>query len=109
MDAGARVSGDCRRAGLYFGRDFPVSGSEFIPRLDEGDLALQIQRLPSVSIKKNQSKRQLRLKSFDGIPEVKTVISKTGRAEVADRPDERWFFGFVCRLEAARWMDDDER
>ncbi|HJQ36883.1 MAG TPA: CusA/CzcA family heavy metal efflux RND transporter, partial [Thermoanaerobaculia bacterium] len=29
---------------------FPFLGSEFIPRLDEGTLAMQIQRLPSVSL-----------------------------------------------------------
>ncbi|MCV4600441.1 efflux RND transporter permease subunit, partial [Escherichia coli] len=32
------------------GAIFPYLGSEFIPRLDEGDLAIQIGRLPSVSL-----------------------------------------------------------
>jgi heavy metal efflux system protein len=65
---------------------FPFLGSEFIPRLDEGDLAVQIGRLPSVSLKESVSiatKTEEVLKSF---PEVKTVISKTGRAEVATDP-----------------------
>ena len=35
------------------GAIFPYLGSEFIPRLDEGDLALQIQRLPSVSLEES--------------------------------------------------------
>ena len=65
---------------------FPYLGSEFIPRLDEGALALQVQRLPSVSLTesvKNTSKVEEVLKTF---PEVTKVISKTGRAEVATDP-----------------------
>lgn len=65
---------------------FPLLGSEFIPRLDEGALAVQIQQLPSVSL--TQSVRTVTeaervLKSF---PEVTKVVSKTGRAEVATDP-----------------------
>lgn len=65
---------------------FPLLGSEFIPRLDEGSLALQVQRLPSVSLSesvKNTTKVEQVLKTF---PEVGKVISKTGRAEVATDP-----------------------
>ena len=65
---------------------FPFLGSEFIPRLDEGALAVQIQQLPSVSL--TQSVRTVTeaervLKRF---PEVTKVVSKTGRAEVATDP-----------------------
>ena len=65
---------------------FPLLGSEFIPRLDEGALAVQIQQLPSVSL--TQSVRTVTeaervLKSF---PEITKVVSKTGRAEVATDP-----------------------
>lgn len=65
---------------------FPLLGSEFIPRLDEGALAVQVQQLPSVSL--TQSVRTVTeaervLKSF---PEVTKVVSKTGRAEVATDP-----------------------
>ncbi|MDQ3749785.1 MAG: CusA/CzcA family heavy metal efflux RND transporter, partial [Acidobacteriota bacterium] len=71
---------------LISGAIFPFLGSEFIPRLDEGDLAVQIGRLPSVSLKESvaiATKTEEVLKSF---PEVKAVISKTGRAEVATDP-----------------------
>lgn len=65
---------------------FPYLGSEFMPRLDEGDLALQVQQLPSVSL--NQSIKTVTEveKVLMEFPEVKTVISKTGRAEVATDP-----------------------
>lgn len=65
---------------------FPFLGSEFIPRLDEGDLAIQIGRLPSVSLNESvaiATKAEKVIKSF---PEVRAVISKTGRAEVATDP-----------------------
>lgn len=68
------------------GAIFPFLGTEFIPRLDEGNLAVQIGRLPSVSLRESvaiATKAEEVLKSF---PEVKTVISKTGRAEVATDP-----------------------
>jgi len=65
---------------------FPFLGTEFIPRLDEGSLALQVQRLPSVSLTHaidNSSRVEKTLLAF---PEVTEVISKTGRAEVATDP-----------------------
>lgn len=65
---------------------FPLLGAEFIPRLDEGSLAVQIQRLPSVSLSQSvhdATKTEEVLRSF---PEVTKVVSKTGRAEVATDP-----------------------
>ena len=65
---------------------FPMLGSEFIPRLDEGALAVQIQQLPSVSLTQSiatATQAERVLKSF---PEVTKVVSKIGRAEVATDP-----------------------
>lgn len=62
-------------------------GGEFIPKLDEGDIAYQIARLPGISL--NESKRigticeQILVAKF---PEVKTVVTKTGAAEIATDP-----------------------
>lgn len=68
------------------GAIFPYLGSEFIPRLDEGDLALQVQRLPSISLEESVRNTMEVEKVLMEFPEVKTVISKTGRAEVATDP-----------------------
>lgn len=65
---------------------FPFLGAEFIPRLDEGDLAVQVQQLPSVSLKQSVQTITEVEKVLMQFPEVKTVISKTGRAEVATDP-----------------------
>jgi cobalt-zinc-cadmium resistance protein CzcA len=68
------------------GAIFPFLGSEFIPRLDEGSLAVQAQQLPSVSL--SQSIRTVTEveKALKTFPEVTKVVSKTGRAEVANDP-----------------------
>lgn len=68
------------------GAIFPYLGSEFIPRLDEGDLAVQVQQLPSVSLEQSVKTTTDVEKVLMEFPEVKTVISKTGRAEVATDP-----------------------
>ncbi len=68
------------------GAIFPYLGSEFIPRLDEGDLAVQVQRLPSISLEESVRNTTEVEKVLMDFREVKTVISKTGRAEVATDP-----------------------
>ena len=65
---------------------FPFLGSEFIPRLDEGSLAVQIWRLPSVSLTESVRIATEAEKVLRSFPEVTTVVSKTGRAEVATDP-----------------------
>ncbi len=65
----------------------PFLGAEFIPELDEGSIAMQIWRLPSVSLEKSNEISTLAERVLlEEFPEVHTVISKTGRAEVATDP-----------------------
>ena len=61
-------------------------GAEFIPNLDEGDVALHALRIPGTSLTqavKMQSALEARLKDF---PEVDRVFAKLGTAEVATDP-----------------------
>ncbi|MCU0883364.1 MAG: CusA/CzcA family heavy metal efflux RND transporter [Beijerinckiaceae bacterium] len=61
-------------------------GSEFIPSLDEGDIALHALRIPGTSLSQAvamQSALEQRLKQF---PEVQTVFAKIGTADVATDP-----------------------
>lgn len=64
----------------------PFLGAEFIPRLDEGTIALQSWRLPSVSLEESVRNTTMTEKILKGFPEVKTVVSRTGRAEIATDP-----------------------
>lgn len=66
---------------------FPFLGAEFIPRLDEGSLALQVQRLPSVALSESVRTASMVERTLKQFPEVTRVISKTGRAEVATDPE----------------------
>lgn len=63
-------------------------GAEFIPELDEGAIALQVWRLPSVSVDEaaRQSGRLEALLLSEFPDEVTTVLSKTGRPEIATDP-----------------------
>ena len=61
-------------------------GSEFIPSLDEGDIALHALRIPGTSLTQAvamQRELEDRLKQF---PEVDRIVAKMGTAEVATDP-----------------------
>ena len=64
----------------------PTLGTEFIPRLDEGALALQAMRVPSVSLEESVRQTGLVETVLKRFPEVVTVVSRTGRAEIATDP-----------------------
>jgi cobalt-zinc-cadmium resistance protein CzcA len=61
-------------------------GGEFIPTLDEGTLAMQAIRLPSVSLEASNELTTLLEKTLLKFPEVTTVVCKTGRPEIANDP-----------------------
>jgi cobalt-zinc-cadmium resistance protein CzcA len=61
-------------------------GAEFVPRLDEGELSLDVRRLPSVSISEAQRLGVEVEKVLARFPEVKSIVTRTGRAEVATDP-----------------------
>ena len=83
-----RVKAIAVAAGLVVvsGIIFPFLGSEFIPRLDEGALAIQVQQLPSVSLSQSVRTTTEVERVLRRFPEVTKVVSKTGRAEVATDP-----------------------
>ena len=64
----------------------PFMGSEFIPKLDEGAIALQAWRLPSVSLTESVKSTTMIEKTLKGFPEVQTVVSRTGVAEIPTDP-----------------------
>jgi cobalt-zinc-cadmium resistance protein CzcA len=65
---------------------FMTLGQEFIPQLDEGDVAMQTIRIPSTSLDQSLD-MQLRVeRAISSLPEVAYIYSKTGTAEVATDP-----------------------
>ena len=61
-------------------------GVEFVPKLDEGDLAIQATRLPSVSLETSIEMTKAMERCLLKFPQVETVVSKTGRPEIANDP-----------------------
>ena len=58
-------------------------GGEFLPRLDEGDIALQTFMLPSVALSETVAGSGRVERILGKIPEVKTVVSRSGSPELA--------------------------
>ncbi len=59
-------------------------GSEFVPQLDEGDIAIQALRAPGTSLTESVRMQSLMEKMLvNEFPEVETVIARIGTAEVA--------------------------
>jgi len=61
-------------------------GTEFIPSLDEGDVALHAMRIPGTSITQSVAMQKVLEREILTLPEVERVFSKIGTAEVATDP-----------------------
>ena len=59
-------------------------GAEFMPRLDEGDLLVEVNRLPSATLEDSITLTTRIEQVLGGFPEVRTVFCKTGRPEIAN-------------------------
>ena len=61
-------------------------GSEFIPRLDEGDVMMHALRIPGTSLTQAVQMQSALETAIKTVPEVKEVFAKIGTAEVATDP-----------------------
>ncbi len=65
----------------------PRIGTSFLPALDEGAIAVNIVRLPTASVDGSAAQcTAIEKRLVAKFPEVLTVVSKTGRAEIAEDP-----------------------
>ncbi len=65
---------------------FMSLGREFIPTLDEGDIAMQALRVPSASLEQSLAMQMALERAISAQPEVETMFSRTGTAEAAVDP-----------------------
>ena len=65
----------------------PRIGTEFLPSLDEGSIAVQVFRIPSISLPQALDLETRAEKILKQFPEVIDVVSKTGRADIASDPE----------------------
>ena len=84
-------------------------GAEFIPTLDEGDIALHAMRIPGTSLSQSiamQAAVEQKIRSF---PEVREVFSKIGTPEVATDPmPPNVADTFVMLKPRDEWPDPDK-
>jgi cobalt-zinc-cadmium resistance protein CzcA len=71
--------------GLGYGL-YKQLGQEFVTALDEGDIAVQVTRIPSTALDQALNMQRRIEKALLGVEEVKLVFSKTGTAEMATDP-----------------------
>ncbi len=64
----------------------PLVGTEFMPALDEGAIAINVVRLPNASLQGSVEVSRYLEKRLKAFPEVEAVVSKTGRAEISEDP-----------------------
>jgi cobalt-zinc-cadmium resistance protein CzcA len=76
-------------------------GLEFVPKLDEGDIAIQAVRLPSVSLETSLEMTKAMERTLKKFPQVDSVISKTGRPEIANDPMGVHQTDILVRLKSA--------
>lgn len=62
-------------------------GSEFIPNLNEGDIAIQALRIPGTSLSQSlEMQKQIETRLKAKFPEIERVFARTGTAEIASDP-----------------------
>ena len=61
-------------------------GAEFVPHLDEGDIALHALRIPGTSLSQSVAMQREVEKTLLTFPQVETVFARIGTAEVATDP-----------------------
>ncbi|HSN69975.1 MAG TPA: CusA/CzcA family heavy metal efflux RND transporter, partial [Steroidobacteraceae bacterium] len=84
-------------------------GTEFVPSLDEGDIAVHALRIPGTSLTQAIEMQLLLEERIRAFPEVERVVSKIGTAEVANDPMPPSVADtFVFLKDRAQWPDPDK-
>ncbi|MCG8004896.1 MAG: CusA/CzcA family heavy metal efflux RND transporter [Candidatus Thiodiazotropha lotti] len=68
-------------------RVFTQLGMEFTPRLNEGDLIVNLTMAPSISLQETKRLTMIAERRMMQIPEVESVVSRIGRGEVGAHAD----------------------
>lgn len=71
---------------LLSGLSIPRLGSEFLPSLDEGDIAMHALRIPGTGLQQSVQMQAHLEASIKTLPEVERVVAKIGTADIASDP-----------------------
>ncbi|MET0377717.1 MAG: CusA/CzcA family heavy metal efflux RND transporter [Spongiibacteraceae bacterium] len=84
-------------------------GSEFVPNLDEGDIALHALRIPGTSLTQAVAMQKTLEKEIAKFPEVERIVAKLGTAEVATDPMPPSVADtFVLLKDRSQWPNPDK-
>lgn len=84
-------------------------GSEFIPNLDEGDVAVLTLRIPGTSLTQSLEMQFQLERAVMAMPEVKTYFARVGTAEVATDPmPPSVADGYIMLKDRKEWPDPDK-
>ena len=84
-------------------------GSEFVPNLDEGDIAMHALRIPGTSLKQAIALQKTLEPEINKLPEVARVFAKIGTAEVATDPmPPSVADNFIILKSRDKWPDPDK-
>ena len=89
---------------------FPRLGSEFVPRLNEGDLMVRVTMAPSISLEESRN-TMLRFEKrlMEKFPEVERVVTRVGRGEVGAHADPvNSAEAFVALKPRGQWVNARE-
>ena len=91
------------------GAAYTTLGQEFLPQLDEGDVLVSAFRVPGTSVEQSQKMQTQIEKALAGMPEIRTVFSRTGTAEVASDPmPSNATDTFIMLKDRKAWPDPSE-
>ena len=66
---------------------FPLIGKSFMPSLDEGDIIMQVEKLPSISLAQSTATDlALQRRILSQVPEVRSVVARVGSDELGLDP-----------------------
>ena len=84
-------------------------GSEFVPNLDEGDIAMHALRIPGTSLEQAVSMQERLEAEIKNMPEVEYIFAKIGTAEVAtDAVPPSVADNFIILKPRDEWPDPDK-
>ncbi len=87
----------------------PKLGSEFVPNLDEGDIAMHALRIPGTSLTEAIHLQKILEAEITTLPEVERVFAKIGTAEVAtDAVPPSVADNFIILKPRDEWPDPDK-
>jgi len=94
---------------VFSGLLIPKLGSEFVPNLDEGDIAMHALRIPGTSLNEAIHLQKTLEAEIKKLPEVERIFAKIGTAEVAtDAVPPSVADNFIILKPRDEWPDPDK-